>query len=380
MRRKYRIDFGNPVVDEETKLAIKEVVDSEWLSEGPRVRRFEEEWGNKFGYKHNAAMNSGTSADIAACASLESRGAQPGDEIISPALAFVAVGNSIRAAGFKPVFVDVEPTTMNINPDKIEEKITSKTRAIMAVHTMGKPCDMDSIMEIAKNHNLAVIEDSCESHGAQYKGKYIGSFGDIATFSFYAAHLVWAVEGGMASTNNPDLHLALQSARNHGREPGNLYFQHDRFGLNLRMIDLTASIALTDLKKFDKTFKKRKENLHYLLDATKSLQEYAIFNIEEEHEIVAPHAFSVLMKDKVKANGKDLIDFLEERGIQTKRNFGSMPTQHKSFAYLGHKLGEFPAAEYIGDKGVHFGIHQKLTKKDLDYAAETLHDYFRRFK
>ena len=384
MRRQYRISFGDPELDENTREDLADIIKSGWLSEGKFVKRFEEKFSEFFGYPYSIALNSGTSGDIAACAALYSVGAKPGDEIIAPALGFVAVGNGIRAAGFTPRFVDIEKEgSLNINPEGIEEKINDKTKAIMVVHTNGKPAKMEKIMQIVRKHNLSVIEDCCEAHGAKIDGKYVGSFGDMAIFSFYAAHLIWSVEGGMISTKSERFANAVRSIRTHGREPGNLYFQHDLFGLNLRMVDTHAAIALRDLEKFDDTFKKRKDNFYHLIDKTRDLKDLAWFIDEDKGEIVAPHAFTLSIKNGVTRNGrpcddKDLIDYLEENGIQAKRNYGSMPTQHRAFAYLGYKLGEFPNAEYAGNHGAHFGIHQKLNREDLDYASDVLHKYFNR--
>ncbi|MEK6879721.1 MAG: DegT/DnrJ/EryC1/StrS family aminotransferase [Nanoarchaeota archaeon] len=374
---KYRIKFGDGIINEIAKKHLQDCINAHWISQGPKVTEFENKWGELFGYKYNIAVSNGTDADIHACAALYDLGAQRGDEIIAPALAFIAIGNSILASGFKPVFVDVEKHTLNINPNLIEEKITPKTKAIMVVHTMGKPCEMEKIIELAKKHNLFVIEDSCEAHGATYKGKIIGSFGDLSTFSCYAAHLIWSGEGGMISTNSEDIANILKSARNHGRE--SIYFDHVRFGLNSRMSDLHASVGLGSLTEFKKIFNKRKENLYHLLDKTKDLQELAFFNLEEPHEIVAPHAFSITLKDP-KYNYNELYSFLESVGIQCKRNFGSIPTQHKAFSFLGYKFGDFPEAEYIGDNGLHIGVHQYLSLDDLNYISDKLHEYFNKFK
>ena len=271
-----------------------------------------------------------------------------------------------------------EKETLNINPGKIEEKITPRTRAIMAVHTMGKPCEMDSIVDIARRNNLYVIEDSCEAHGAKFKGKYVGNWGDMATFSYYIAHLVCCGEGGMISTNNDMIAPILRSVRTHGRKDGDLYFNHVRLGHNAKMNDLEASIGLSEIDRFWWTFNKRKENLNRLIERTMDLKEYAYFNTENSYESVCPHGFSVTLKDP-KYNLAKLSKFLEENSIKCKRNFGSMPTQHKAFEFLGYKLGDFPEAEYIGDNGLHFGVHQYLTIEDLDYASDVLHKYFKRF-
>ena len=373
-----KIAFGDLKVSKEAKRHIEEVLDSNFISGGPKIKQLEKEWGKLFDYKYNITMSNGTDADTAACMTLYDFGAKRGDEIIAPALAFASVGNSILSAGFKPVFVDIERETLNINPGRIEEKINSKTKAIMAVYTMGKPCDMNKIMNLAQKHDLKIIEDSCEAPGAKYKDKFVGHFGNAITFSYYVAHVVSCGDGGMVSTNDSELADILTSIKYHGRKPGSLYFDHIRHGSNFRMNDLTASIGLPEIKRFQEIFNKRKENLYYLLEKTKDLEDLAYFNLEESHEVVSPHAFSLTLKNPAH-NYKRLYDYLHLNEIQCKRNFGSMPTQHKAFKFLGHKLGEFPEAEYVGDNGLHLGIHQYLSKDDLDYASDVLHKYFERF-
>ncbi|MDO8486245.1 MAG: DegT/DnrJ/EryC1/StrS family aminotransferase [Candidatus Staskawiczbacteria bacterium] len=370
--------FGDLVINDKAKKLVKKSLDENWVSGGNLVKELEREWGKLFGYKYNVAMSNGTDADIAALLTLYDFGAKRGDEIIIPALAFVSVGNSVLASGFKPVFVDIESKTLNINPKKIEEKITSKTRAIMVVHTMGKPCDMKAIQKIAKKHNLKIIEDCCEAHGARYRNKFVGHFGSVATFSFYVAHVISGGDGGMCSTNSPKIYEVLLSLKDHGRKPGSLYFDHIRHGLNFRMNILPAAIILSELKNFWKIFNKRKNNLNYLLKKTKKLEEFASFNAEEQYETTSPHAFSITLNNP-KYNYKKLYEFLENNSIECKRNFGSMPTQHKAFKFLGHKTGEFPEAEYVGDNGLHFGVHQHLSRKDLDYASDVLHKYFHKY-
>ncbi len=373
-----RVKFGELRLGETAKKNLLDVIDTSWASGGPKVKKFEEEWGKLFGYKYNVAVSSGTDADICCCAALYDFGAKRGDEIIVPALAFAAVANAVLASGFKPVFVDVDRQTLNINPDKIEEKISPKTRAIMAVHTMGKPCKMDIIVDIARKYKLFVFEDACEAHGAKYKDKFVGNWGDAAAFSFYAAHLICSGEGGMVSTNNKEIAKILQSVRSHGRRNAELYFDHVRFGMNSRMNDMEASLGLEGVEDFWKTFEMRKKNLYYLLDKVKDLEEFAFFNMEEETDVVCPHAFSVTLKDP-KYDCKSLYKFLLKNSVECKRNFGSIPTQHNAFKFLGHKLGDFPEAEYIGDNGLHFGVHRYLSTEDLDYASGLLHDYFKKF-
>ena len=374
-----RISFGDLKIGSIAKKYIQRALDKNWVSEGSNVEEFEQKFAHKFGYKHAVAVSSGTDAGICCCTSLYDFGAKRGDEIITPALSFVAPANSILAAGFIPKFVDIRVDTLNINPSKIEKAITKRTRAIMAVHTMGKPCAMDSILKIAEKYHLKVIEDACEAHGATYKEKIVGTIGDMGTFGFYAAHLVVCGEGGMMVTNNDEIANIVRSIKSHGRPHNSTYFDFQRIGFNSKMNDLEAAIGLEGLEQFDQTFNKRKKNLYKLLELTKDLSEYFYFIKEEKFEKVSPHAFPLVLKDK-KYNSSNLYRYLESKGIQCKTLFGSLPTQHQAFKFLNYKYGQFPIAEYVGENGLHFGIHQYLSEDDLLYIWDTLDDYFKKIK
>lgn len=371
-----RIDFGRLVIGDTAKEYLQRAIDKNWASEGDNVREFEKKFAAQFGYEHAIAVSSGTDADICSCAALYDFGAQRGDEIIVPALSFVSTANSILAAGFVPKFVDIEVETLNLDHSKVKEAITDKTKAIMAVHTMGKPCEMDSVMEIARAYDLKVIEDACEAHGATYRGRVTGSIGDFGTFSFYVAHLIVCGEGGMVVTNNDDIARVVRSVRTHGRPTGSNYFDFQRIGFNSRMNDLEAALGLESLQHFEDTFNKRKHNLYELLEITKSLSDYFYFLEEKPHEKVSPHAFPLVLKNE-KYNCAKLYEYLESKGIQCKTLFASLPTQHKAFEFLGYEYGQFPAAEYVGENGLHFGIHQYLNDDDLYYIGKTIESYFK---
>jgi dTDP-4-amino-4,6-dideoxygalactose transaminase len=371
-----RITFGELRIGEMARDRIHSCLEKHWVSEGENVRDFEEGFARHFGYRHAVAVSSGTDACLVACASLYARGAERGDEIVVPACSFVATSNAVLAAGFVPRFVDIELETLNLDPSQIEAAITPRTRAIMVVHTMGKPCDMDAINEIAGRHGLVVIEDACEAHGATYKGRTVGTLGSLGAFSFYAAHLICCGEGGMVVTDDDELEQVARSIKSHGRPYRDIYFDFQRFGLNCKMNDLEAAIGIEGLAGFDEVFETRKRFLYRLLDLTRDLGEVAHFLVEQEHEKVAPHAFPLVLKDP-SHDAKALYAHLEERGIQCKTLFGSLPTQHPAFAFLGHRPGEFPVAEYVGDNGLHFGCHQYLGDDDLVFAADALRDYFR---
>ncbi len=372
-----RVSFGELRIGEVARQRIQASLEKNWVSEGENVADFERLFAARFGYRHAAAVSSGTDACLVSCAALYELGARRGDEIIVPACSFVATSNAVLAAGFVPRFVDIEVETLNIDPARIEEAITPRTRAIQVVHTMGKPCDMEAILEIGDRRGLPILEDCCEAHGASYRDRIVGSLGRIGAFSFYAAHLICSGEGGMVVTADGELDAVLRSIRSHGRPSGETYFDFQRFGLNAKMNDLEAAIGIEGVSQFDEVFARRREILRTLLDRTADLGKYARFLEERPWERIAPHAFPLVLRDPALDRNR-LYSFLEERGIQCKTLFGSLPTQHPAFAFLGHRPGEFPAAEYVGQNGLHFGCHQYLSDDDVVFVVDTLHDYFAR--
>ncbi len=372
----FRVSFGHIEVGESARRWLREALDRNWVSEGPNVKRFEAEFSTRFGYPHSVAVSSGTDAGIVAMSALLDRGAGRGDEVITPALAFTATANCILAAGLTPRFVDVELDTLNIDPTLIEAAITPRTRAIQVVHTMGKPCKMDAILEIARRRRLTVIEDACEAHGATLNGRTVGSFGAMGIFSFYAAHMICSGEGGMIVTGDPELDGLCRSIRSHGRRGGQLYFHFDRVGYNSKMNDLEAAIGLEGLEQFDHTFSVRRRFLTTLWELLAPLEDRLILYRDAPGEVTCPHAVPVVLRDpSTPMDG--LYEHLETRGIQCKTLFGSLPTQHRAFAFLGYPTGSFPVAERIGRTGLHFGVHQYLTDADITYVAECVAAYFR---
>ncbi len=371
----YRVSFGHIEIGETARKYLQKAIDSNWVSEGENVREFEAAFRSRFGYPYAVATSSGTDAGMVAMAALFDRGADRGDEVITPALAFVSTANVILAAGFVPRFVDVELITLNIDPARIEEAISPRTRAIQLVHTMGRPCDMAPILDIAARYGLTVIEDCCEAHGATLHGKVVGSFGAMGLFSFYTAHIICSGEGGMVVANDPQSADSCRSIRSHGRRGGELYFNFDRIGFNSKMNDLEAAIGIEGMQDFDRTFERRRRHLLRLHERLSALDDRLIRYPDGAGEVICPHAFPLVLRDD-KAPMNQLYDSLEQRGIQCKTLFGSLPTQHRAFRFLGHGEGEFPVAERIGRTGLHFGVHQYLSDDDIEYAAEAVESYF----
>lgn len=369
-----KIEFGELRVGNIARAHLKDCLDRNWVSSGPKVKQFEKEWNDLFGYASSKAVSSGTDACIQMLLSLYEDGwAQPGDEVIVPALSFIATANAVRAAGFKPVFVDIKRETLNIDEDKIEAAITPKTRAIMVVHTMGRPCEMHAICNLAEVHDLKVLEDCCEAHGASIRQQTVGKFGRAAAFSFYIAHLVCCGEGGMVSTMDPRVGDFVNSTRSHGRKDGELYFDFPNYGLNSKMNDMEASIGLEAIVAFREVFDHRRENAQRIHNALLYYKHLFWASEEDVGNKNCPHGYSITMKDPQWTAA--LKNHLTNTGIHWKRNFGCTPTQHGAFSYLGHKLGEFPEAEYVGDNGIHIGVHQHLSDQDVTYVCETLVEF-----
>lgn len=371
----YRVTFGHLQVGPAGRRWLTEALDRDWVSEGPNVRQFEQGFAAQFGYSQAIATSSGTDAGIVAMTTLLERGAKRGDEVITPALAFVSTANCILAAGLTPRFVDVELETLSLNPALIEPAITPRTRAIQVVHTMGKPCRMDPILAIARQHHLPVIEDCCEAHGATLNGRVVGSMGLMGLFSFYAAHIICSGEGGMISTHDAQVAALCRSIRSHGRRGGQLYFHFDRVGYNSKMNDLEAAIGLEGLSMFEATFTTRRRHLTRLWELLTPLEDRLLLYPDGPGEVTCPHALPMVLRDE--RQGMDgLYRHLEGRGIQCKTLFGSLPTQHAAFRFLQYREGDFPVAERIGRTGLHCGVHQYLSDEDVAYVADTVRAYF----
>ena len=391
-----RVPFGTISITKEARDLVNKAMDSGKVSNGKYVREFEERFAKLVKEKEAVSVSSGTDADILALAVLYDFGAKRGDEVIVPALSFVATGNAVLHAGFKPVFVDIERESLNINPFLIEKEITHKTRAIMPVHLMGKPARMDIIGKIAKKHHLYVIEDAAEAHGAMYKGKNVGEWGDMSAYSLYLAHIITTVEGGVVTTNNEEFARILRSLRSHGRAckckicvlntasgyckkrfryGKDIRFVFERVGYSAKMNELEAAVGLGSLGEYHKIINKRHHNLMAMINRLGEFSEY-LFTIQEgKDERIGPHAFPVIVNENAPFTRDELVDYLEKHQVDTRDLFSSMPTQCPGFAYLGYKLGDFPNAEYMGTHGFHVGVHQDINGEHIDYIFRTIKSF-----
>ena len=392
MIQKREIGVGGLVITPEDKRLVNKVLDSNRLSYGPMTRKFEQEFALLHNSKFAVFTNSGTSAlHIAIAAMKEKYGWKDGDEILVPAVTFVATSNTVVYNNMKPVFVDVDPNSFNIDPQKLEEKITSNTRAILVVHLLGLPADMDSLMKIAKKHNLRVLEDSCETMFAKYRGKTVGSFGDIGCFSTYIAHYIVTGVGGLNTTSDPELAIMLRSLANHGRDSIYLNIDDDatsnkkklkeiigkrfnfvRFGFSFRATELEAALGVSQLKRKDSIIKRRKQIAGMYLKGLFDLSNHLRFQIAPKGAENVYMLFGIVCKGNEK---QELVNYLEDRGIETRDLLPlvNQPVYRKDFK---NKERDYPVATELSKSGFYIGCHQYLSDEDVAFVIKTFHDFF----
>jgi len=391
-KAKKQIGVGGIVLGKKEKKYLAQVISSNRLSYGPFSKKFEQKFAKAHGTRFGLFMNSGTSALQVALAALKEKYQwKDGDEVLVPAATFIATSNVILQNNLAPVFVDVDEATYNIDPALIEKKITKRTRCIIPVHLFGLPCDMKPIMAIARGHNLRVLEDSCETMFVKDHGKSVGSFGDIACFSTYVAHLIVTGVGGLAVTNNKELAVIMRSIMNHGRD--NIYISIDddkkkkagelqeivkkrfsfiRMGYSYRNTELEAAIALGQLERTQELSKKRKEHARRFLASLKDLSKYLQLPIIPKGKTHSFMMFPILVK-----NGKKdkLVQFLEERNIETR----DMPTLLNQPFYkkvFGNRLFSYPVCKKMVESGFYIGCHPYMSKKEQAFVTQAIHDFY----
>lgn len=334
---------------------------SGWVTQGEKVVGFEKSFAKYCGVKYGVAVNSGTAALHTALACL---GIGEGDEVVTTPLSCVATTNPIVYLNAKPVFADVDPQTLNIDPKEIEKSLTPKTKAILLVHLFGHPVDLDPLLEVAKKNGLYVIEDAAHAHGARYKGKRVGSFGHISCFSFYADKSITTVEGGMALTNDAELAEKMRMLRSFGMNHQKKFY-HPILGYNYKMSDIHAAIGLIQLQKLDDYIVRRRKNIEYLRshlnNTTLKLpteQEYA-YNVYYVCHIIAKREKSAIVKH------------LENNEIETRPLVSFIPEQppYKKFRY---NRDELKVARNAYRKGFYVSNSPSLEKAELDHLASTL--------
>ena len=355
------INIARPLIGPEEKKAVLEVLDSGIIAQGPRVKAFEDAFAGMCGVKYAIATSSGTTALHTA---LLANGIGEGDEIITSPFTFIASANSILYTGGSCVFVDIDPRTFNLDPNAIEAAITQHTRGIMPIHLFGLSCDMESIIKIAEQYGLSIIEDACQSHGARYGERLVGSFG-TGVFSLYPTKNITSAEGGMITTDDELIADQCRMIRQHGMRTRYLL---ERLGYNYRMSDLHAAIGLEQLKKLDAFNRARKENARYL---SANLIGVVIPFVPDGREHVF-HQFTIRVPD---GKRDALRAHLIENGIGCDVYYPRPVHQQPVYDNDPKYRQNFPNAEAAADEVLSLPVHPGLSKTDLDTIIQTVNDY-----
>jgi len=371
VRKDYLI-FGSPQI---LQPEIDEVVDSlksGWIGSGPKVLKFQEMFRDYIGSKHAIALNSCTAGLFL---SMLVSGVKRGEEVITTPLTFAASANVILHAGAKPVFVDVEKETMNIDTSRVEKAITDKTKAIIPVHIAGRPCNMDAIGEIAENHNLVVIEDAAHAAGAVYKGKKIGSISDLTCFSFYVTKNIVTGEGGMVTTDNDKWAEEIETLALHGlsrgawkryTDEGFKHYEVARPGYKFNMMDIQASLGIHQLGRVEGNLKKREKIWNKYNEAFSDLP-VMLPAKPEENTVHGRHLYTLLLKlEDLKTDRDSIQQALHKENIGTGIHFISLHLHKYYRETFGFKPDDFPNARFVSDRTISLPLSPKLTEQDVE--------------
>lgn len=367
------IPYGKQTIEKDDIQSVVDVLKSDYLTTGPKIAEFEKMVADYVGAKYAVAISNGTSALHAACFAA---GIQPGDEVITTPLTFAASSNCVLYCGGTPVFADVDPKTYNIDPEDIRRKITDKTKAIIAVHLAGQPCDMDEIHKIAKEHDLLVIEDGAHALGSVYKGKKVGTLSDMTTFSFHPVKPITTGEGGMIVTDNEEFYQKMMLFRSHGitrdenlmtRNDGPWFYQQLDLGYNYRITDIQCALGCSQMKKLDRFLALRKEIVARYNEAFADCENIIIpYQLPETES--GWHLYIVQVKN---CDRRKVFEALREHGIAV--NVHYIPVYlHPYYQEHGYKDVHCRNAEEVYSHIISLPLYPTLTEEQQQYVIETL--------
>jgi CDP-6-deoxy-D-xylo-4-hexulose-3-dehydrase len=404
-----RVQYAGRVFDEQELLSAVDAVLDFWLTVGPRTEAFEDKLANFLGISRALAVNSGSSANLLAVSALGSqrlqRPLESGDEVITAAMGFPTTTAPIVQNRLVPVFVDCEPGTYNLNTEQLELALSDRTRAVFLAHMLGNPVDMDPVMDFAQEHDLYVIEDACEALGSTYGGQMLGTFGDMATFSFYPSHHMTTGEGGAVVTERPRLARIVRSLRDWGRDCQCVHDSHpggacgQRFewqipgldvpydhrylyveiGYNMKMTDVHAAIGLAQLKKLPRFIEDRKRNFNALYEGLRPYQHFLLLPTWSERADPAWFAFPLTVRADAPFSRRDLITFLEDRNIETRLLLAGNLVRQPGYRHIEHRtVGDLPNADRVLRSSFFVGVYPGLDKARTAYMLEAFADFFDR--
>ncbi len=391
-----KVGVGYASVTDLEKKYVMDALDNERLSQGKYVRKFEVEFAKAHNQKYGVMCNSGTTALHLALETLKEVDEwDENTEVLVPAITFIATSNSVLHTGLKVVFVDVEPDTYNMDPNEIEKHITPNTKCIIPVHTFGMPCNMNAIMDIAKKHNLRVVEDCAEAHFAKVDGQTVGSFGDISCFSTYVAHTITTGIGGVVCTNDSHFMEILRSLVAHGRSctcerciasdgktvcPKRMQteidrrFCFERIGYSYRVGEIEGALGLAQLERTDEIMGARHKNAEYLIQGLEKYEDKIQLPRHPENIEHTYMMFPIVLKEGCGIDYKEFVNYLERCNIETRPMLPllNQPIYRKIF---GDLEPQYPVAAYIDHHGLYIGCHHGMDKEQLDYIIESIGKY-----
>lgn len=392
-----KIQVGDFRLGDAEKRAVMDVLDSGKISESKNVLNFEKKWAEFIGTKYAVAANSGTSALILGLLAAKHAGMiKEHSKIITSPVTYIATSNSIVLSNLEPVYADIDPVTFELKTDSVKELLEQdegkECSAMLPVHLLGYPCDINGLLSLCKMHNLSFFEDSAQAHGSVYNGRKTGSFGEFGAFSFYIAHNIQAGEFGAVTTNDKSLYTLMKKLKANGRacdcevctraggyckqlssykgaQDFDPRFTHDMIGYNFKTMEFPAALALVQMQKADYIIQKRQQNVKAL---NAQLSEFSDrLQLPKYSEDVSYLTYPLVIKPDSGIQRKLIRQELEKRGIETRPIFGCIPTQQPAYAHLKAKYeGKLPNAEYVGNNGFYIGCHQYLSNEDIDYIAQ----------
>jgi len=358
------IPIAKPIISQKTLEEIAEVLKSGYLRQGPKTKEFEEQFKVKVGAKYAYAVNSGTAALHIAYLSI----LKPGDEVIVPSFTFIATASTVVFSGGRPVFADIDEETLTIDPEDVKEKITPKTKAIAPVHLFGNAADMNTLSEIAEDYGLFLVNDAAQAHGTEIEGKDVGSFDHLNCYSFYPTKTITTGEGGMVTTNDPELYRKGCLIRNHGDESK---YYHTMLGLNYRMTDIMAVIGLNQLKKLDKFLEKRRKNAKILTEGLKKITGLK----PQKPGPGVNHSYSyysiIMDLNEFKCDRDEFVQALRAENIGCSVHY-PLPLHRQPVFKQLWKEKECPISEKISKQIFSIPVHPALTKEDLEKILEAI--------
>lgn len=363
-----KVYLSRPDICEKDIQAVVQVLKTPNLALGPKIPEFEKKIADYIGSKYAISVNSGTSA-LFLC--VNALGIGKNDEVITTPFTFIASTNCILMVDAKPVFVDIDPENLNIDPKKIEAKITKKTKAILPVAVFGNPAGMDEVVKIAKKHNLPVIEDSCEALGSELNGKKAGTFGTVGTFAFYPNKQITTGEGGMIVTDNKEIADMCVSLRNQGRGQGGGWLAHERMGYNFRLCDINAALGISQLERIEEFIQKRQKVAGWYQEI-----------LADDNRIIVPKSpkgckiswfvFVVRLKEPCISKRNAILNAMTAEEIQVGNYFPSVTLQPFMVEKFGYKDGDFPIADKVCKSTIALPFYNNLSKDEVALVCKTL--------